>query len=289
MAGVAEPDKPELDPPQIMHAERLTALLADQLSMGFWRLTPHDGKLFWSSQVFEIYGIPSQDGPLALETAIAMVIPEDRAMAAALLQLALRQKRARKVAFRIDTSSGIKLVEYVADVVVVHGEVAELFGTVLDITGRSLKDANAVGRSLLVRTLMKNVPAAIAVLDTQMNYLAVSDQWIAGHRTPHGGDLIGKNHYQVCPDITAEHRNEHQRVLAGETLRRPRAYLKDRHGKAVPQLCVMCPWHRVDSSIGGMMLMLGAPEQPDLPIAPAGDNNGRPTRGELLSILKDLN
>ena len=70
----------------------------------------------------------------------------------------MREKHARKVVFRIDTTSGIKLVEYTADVVLSHGEVVELFGTVLDITGRSMKDANAVGRSLLVRALMKNVP-----------------------------------------------------------------------------------------------------------------------------------
>lgn len=286
MATVAQLTTPSIDPPQVMHAERLTALLADQLGMGFWRLAPHGGKVFWSARVFEIYGIPAQDEPLALETAIGMIVPEDRAMAGAMLQLAMREKHARKVVFRIDTDSGIKLVEYTADVVISHGEVVELFGTVLDITGRSMKDANAVGRSLLVRAMMKNVPAAIAVFDTHMNYLAVSDYWIAGHQTAHDIDLIGKNHYAVRSEITGENKVEHQRVLAGETLRRPRAYMRDRHGKPVEQTCVMCPWHRVDGSIGGIMMMLGSPDEPDL--APPPASNHRPTRQELLDILKDL-
>ena len=119
-----------------------------------------------------------------------------------------------------------------------------------------------------------------------MNYLAVSDQWIAGHHIAHGADLIGKNHYVMRSEISAEHKKEHQRVLAGETLRRPRSYMRDRHGNAVHQVCVMCPWHRVDGTIGGMMMMLGAAEQPDLPPTPASNN--RPTRQELLGILRDL-
>ena len=279
IAGVQFP------PPEIVHTDRWAGLLADQLQMGFWRMTPRGGQVYWSERVFEIYGIAAQQAPLSLERAMAFIVPEDRAMAATLLQQTLHEKHSSKVIFRIDTASGIKLVEYTAGVVVVHGEVAEMYGTVVDVTGRSTKDAGAVGRSLLVRTMMKNVPAAIAVFDTHMNYLAVSDYWIAGHKTAVGHDLIGRNHYVVRPEVTDQHKGEHQRVLAGETLRSPRAYMKDSSGKTVPQLCVMCPWHKIDGSIGGMMMMLGAV---DSPIAHPVVQSARPTREELLNILKDL-
>lgn len=273
--------------PAVVHADAMLGVLANQLGMGFWRVLVANGAVYWSEQAFEIYGLPVQIEPLTMEEAMSHVVEYDRPTAVALLKRSVAEKRAQKVIFRIETGAGIKLIECTGDVRIgPGGEVSEVFGTMLDITGRSMKDANAVGRSLLVRTLMKNVPAAIAVLDRHMNYLAVSDYWITGHKTAEGSNLIGKNHYAVRPDISEEHRAEHRRVLAGETIHSPRAYMKDATGKIVPQMCVMCPWHKVDGTIGGMMLMLGALDTP-VALAPAGPTH-RPTRHELLEILQDL-
>lgn len=273
--------------PAVVHADAMLGVLANQLGMGFWRVLVANGAVYWSEQAFEIYGLPVQIEPLTMEEAMSHVVEYDRPTAVALLKRSVAEKRGHKVVFRIETGAGIKMIECTGDVRIgPGGEVSEVFGTMLDITGRSMKDANAVGRSLLVRALMKNVPAAIAVLDRNMNYLAVSDYWIAGHKTADSGNLIGKNHYVVRPEIIEEHRAEHRRVLAGETIHSPRAYMKDPSGKVVPQMCVMCPWHKVDGTIGGMMLMLGAV---DMPVGPAPTaSTGRPSRQELLEILQDL-
>jgi hypothetical protein len=273
--------------PAVVHANDMLDVLASQLGMGFWRMLVANGATYWSEQAFEIYGLPHQNEPLTTEAAMSHVVEYDRPSVVAMLKRTVAEKRGHKAKFRIETGAGIKVVEYTADVRIgPGGDVSEVFGTMQDITGHSMKDANAVGRSLLVRTLMKNVPAAIAVLDRQMNYLAVSDYWIAGHKTAEGSNLIGKNHYVVRPDISPEHKAEHRRVLAGETIHSPRAYMKDKTGKIVPQMCVMCPWHKVDGTIGGMMLMLGAVDTP-VALTPAGPTS-RPTRHELLEILQDL-
>lgn len=273
--------------PAVVHANDMLGVLASQLGMGFWRMLVANGATYWSEQAFEIYGLPIQHEPLTTEAAMSHVVDYDRPSVVAMLKRTVAEKRGHKAKFRIETGAGIKVVEYTADVRIgPGGDVSEVFGTMQDITGHSMKDANAVGRSLLVRTLMKNVPAAIAVLDRQMNYLAVSDYWIAGHKTAEGSNLIGKNHYVVRPDISPEHKAEHRRVLAGETIHSPRAYMKDKTGKIVPQMCVMCPWHKVDGTIGGMMLMLGAVDTP-VALTPAGPAL-RPTRHELLEILQDL-
>ena len=273
--------------PAVVHADAMLGVLASQLGMGFWRMLVANGAMYWSEHAFEIYGLPPQNEPLTMEEAMSHVVDYDRPTAVAMLKRSISERRAQKTKFRIETGAGIKVVECTADVRIgPGGDVSEVFGTMQDITGHSMKDANAVGRSLLVRSLMKNVPAAIAVLDRQMNYLAVSDYWIAGHKTAVSGNLIGKNHYVVRPDISPDHKAEHRRVLAGETIHSPRAYMKDGSGKIVPQMCVMCPWHKVDGTIGGMMLMLGSVDTP-IALTPAGPTT-RPTRNELLEILQDL-
>tara|TARA_R110002020_G_scaffold50671_1_gene142880 strand:+ start:1669 stop:2523 length:855 start_codon:yes stop_codon:yes gene_type:complete len=279
--------QPDSQNSAVAHADAVLRVLSEQLGMGFWRIVVANGDVHWSEQIFDIHGLPPQAEPLSMEAAMSHIVEHDRPDVVMLLKRTVAEKRGQKVIFRIETSAGIKVIECTGDARIgPGGEVSEVFGTMLDITGRSMKDANAVGRSLLVRTLMKNVPAAIAVFDRQMNYLAVSDYWMAGHNTAPGNRLIGKNHYVLRPDITLEHRAEHRRVLGGETVLSPRSYMKDASGKVVPQMCVMCPWHKVDGTVGGIMLMLGALDAP-ITMAPAGPAH-RPTRHELLEILQDL-
>lgn len=275
-------------PPEVTHPGAMVRLMGNQLSMGFWRFVVRSDEMYWSDRVYEIYGLPLKQGPVDLSSALAVVYAPDRRVLAELIKSALVHKRGRKIVFRADTASGIKIIETLADVVLgIDGEVIEVIGTTLDITGRSLKDANAVGRSLLVRALMKSVPAAIAVFDTQMNYLAVSDYWVSGHYAKSSRDLIGKSHYALRPDLSDDHKEEHRRVLAGETVRSPRSYTKDRFGNPIHQTCVMCPWHTVEGKIGGLIMMLGVVDEKT---APSGSSAtpALPTKRELLDILKDL-
>lgn len=277
-----------IPPPEVMHPGAMVRMMGDQLGMGYWRFVVRSNEMYWSERVYEIYGLPLQEGPIDLNAALAVVVAPDRVAVAEFFKSALVHKRARKIVFRADTTSGIKVIETLADVVFgLGGEVIEIIGTTLDITGRSLKDASAVGRSLLVRALMKNVPAAIAVFDTQMNYLAVSDFWVSGHYAKSARDLVGKNHYELRPDLSAEHKEEHRRVLAGETVRSPRSYTKDRFGNPIHQICTMCPWHTVEGKIGGLIMMLGVVDEETAPKGKAA-TPALPTKRELLDILKDF-
>jgi PAS domain-containing protein len=266
----------------------MVQLLGEQMGMGFWRFVARIGVVYWSRRVFEIYGLVFQDAPLTLPEALSVIVDEDRKRAAEILQQTLVEKRSQKYVQRADTANGVKLIECTIGAAVgTNGEVTEVFGTILDITGKATPDAGAVGRSLLLRALMKNIPAAIAVFDKQMNYVAVSDFWVSGHNSGSARDLIGKNHYKLRPDLSLEHKAEHRRVLAGETVHSPRSYTRDRHGKPIRQTCVMCPWHTADGAIGGMLMMLG---RVDLETPPTGLAATRelPTKGELLDILKEV-
>jgi PAS domain S-box-containing protein len=66
----------------------------------------------------------------------------------------------------------------------------------------------------LLRLFIKHTPAAIAMFDTDMRYLQVSDRFLTDYDLE-GQDLIGKSHYEVFPNIPLRWREAHQRILMG--------------------------------------------------------------------------
>jgi PAS domain S-box-containing protein len=107
-----------------------------------------------------------------------------------------------------------------------------------------------------LRLFVDRAPAAIAMFDATMRYLAVSRRYMADHGlagvTPES--LLGRSHYEVLPGIPERWREIHRRVLAGETLSaeddpfpRPDGHTDWVHWE-------MAPWHTEDGAVGGAML-----------------------------------
>lgn len=51
------------------------------------------------------------------------------------------------------------------------------------------------------RSFIESAPMAVAMLDTDLHYLAVSDQWHRQYHLEEDRDLIGEHHYNVFPEI----------------------------------------------------------------------------------------
>jgi PAS domain-containing protein len=273
--------------------QQLLGLLENNLRLGMWRLNIATGELFWSRRAFQIYDRPYREGAIDPGVAIEALISQDRKSAADLMLGAIKRKGGFEYTLRITDQAGkIRVIECVGRVELSDkGAVQAVFGTVRDVTDRALADDLSYGRSSLLRSLLKNVPAAIAVFDRDMNYLAVSDYWLSGHNHASARELIGKNHYAVRPDIVPEHRAEHKRVLAGEVVKSPRGYLKDRQGQMIYQVCTMAPWFTPGGEVGGMILMLPTVDQShsavDSEMVQAA-NDELPTMNEFMSVLKSI-
>ena len=70
----------------------------------------------------------------------------------------------------------------------------------------------------LLKTFVKHVPAAVAMLDRDMRYLQVSDRWCSDYSVS-SDRMLGRSHYEIFPDLPERWKVIHARCLAGENLR----------------------------------------------------------------------
>ena len=68
---------------------------------------------------------------------------------------------------------------------------------------------------LLIKTFIRHVPLAVAIVDQKMNYLATSDRWITDFQLE-SVDLIGQNHYEIFPEIPYRWRKNYEDCLNGK-------------------------------------------------------------------------
>lgn len=69
-----------------------------------------------------------------------------------------------------------------------------------------------------LKLFIEYAPAALAMVDHEMRYLACSQRWRSDYGLQ-GRDLLGVSHYEIFPEIGEEWKAIHRRCLTGETIR----------------------------------------------------------------------
>ena len=122
-----------------------------------------------------------------------------------------------------------------------------------DITERKLAEAAlSEGRNLL-QLFIDRAPAALAMFDREMRYLAVSQRWLEEYSLV-GQEIIGRCHYDVIPDIPERWKEAHRRGLAGETLRADDDRFERADGSAQWSRWEVVPWRAGDGTVGGITI-----------------------------------
>ncbi|MEO6054493.1 MAG: ATP-binding protein, partial [Chthoniobacterales bacterium] len=132
------------------------------------------------------------------------------------------------------------------------GEALGLIGVSRNITERRrVSDELKVSETLL-RQFIQHAPAAIAMLDTKMRYIQTSDRWIQDYHLAEG-DIIGKSHYEIFPDVPQRWKDIHQRVLAGAVERNDEDSFIREDGNTEWLQWEARPWLKAGGEIGGLI------------------------------------
>ena len=121
----------------------------------------------------------------------------------------------------------------------------------VDVTDHALAELRESEGKL--RLFSEHAPAAIAMLDAQMRYIATSRRWLADYGLE-GRDLRGLSHYEVFPEISDRWKDIHRRCLAGASDRSEEDRFNRPDGSSQWLRWEIHPWHVAAGAVGGIII-----------------------------------
>ncbi len=122
-----------------------------------------------------------------------------------------------------------------------------------DITDKKKVEDKLFEWHKLMQYIIQHDPNAIAVHDTELNYIYASERYLKDYRVKEQ-DIIGRHHYEVFPEIPQKWREVHERALAGEVLSSENDVFIRADGTFDYTRWECRPWYHSNGSIGGIIL-----------------------------------
>ena len=122
-----------------------------------------------------------------------------------------------------------------------------------DITAHKKSEEELEDTVNQLKSFVTNLPAAVAMFDKELCYLAHSNKWIDDYQLE-GKDIIGKCHYDIFPTIPCRWKEHHRLALEGQ-------YFKQNEDKFITENGVVWlswdvrPWFDRSGEIGGIMML----------------------------------
>jgi PAS domain S-box-containing protein len=223
-------------------------------------MTDAEGRLtFYNSAAAELWGYHPQLGETKFCGSWKLYWPDGTPLPhdECPMALALRERRPIRgmeaVAERPD-GTRVPFIPYPTPVFDASGMFTGAVNMLVDISELKRAEAGLAERQAQLAVFVEHAPAAIAMFDRDMRYLAVSRRYILDFRLPQDAQLIGRSHYEVFPEVPQRWRDIHARVLGGEALSKEEDQFTRQDGRIEWTGWSMAPWRGGDGQIGGAVL-----------------------------------
>ncbi|TGL99737.1 hybrid sensor histidine kinase/response regulator [Leptospira jelokensis] len=242
---------------ELKSVSRLLDQMANLAKIGGWDLDLRTGKANWTDVTKRIHEVEDDFNP-SVESGLQFYHSEEsRTKITNAVNALLEMGTEYDLELEMVTAKGNQTwVRTIGRAEYENEKIVKIYGIIQDINDRKKWEMALASQTAILWSFVEHAPAAVAMLDQEMRYIALSQRWIEDYKIPLlKEELIGKCHYEVFPNVSDEWKKIHTRGLAGEILKsdediwRPPGWEKDQ----VIQWEIR-PWNLLSGGIGGILM-----------------------------------
>jgi PAS domain S-box-containing protein len=223
--------------------------------IGTWEVDLKTNTPYWSSVTKAIHEV-SEDFQPNLETAIHFFKEGDsRERIQQAVQVAIEKGVPYELDLIIITQTNKeRWVKAIGIPEFENGKCKRLYGTFQDIHAMKSTELELKKSLKTNRIFVEQAPNAIAMFDTEMRYIAASQQWRADYGLENQ-EIIGRSHYEIFPEIGDEWKKIHSDCLEGAVNQSDEAYFERLDGSGQWLTWDVRPWYKLEGIVGGLLML----------------------------------
>lgn len=226
----------------------------ETLGVGEWESNQATGVITRSPIHDQIYGYPSPVTDWSLDIFFSHVLPEDRGQVIQALKYIRQEKGTHDLKFRIRRADGEIRWIYGRGCIRVDAEGSEILaGVVMDITEQQLTALALKESEARLALFIEHAPAALAMFDTDMCYLAASRRWREDYHLLNQA-ILGRCHYDIFPNMPEHWRVAHRQGMSGQQVNLAEDLYVWPDGTRQWLNWAIHPWYMATGDIGGIIL-----------------------------------
>jgi len=221
--------------------------------IGIWYWDVKKKQMTWSKEQLEIFGVDKKDFRGEADDFFKQIIEEDQEKIRKISGLEYARSN-NQYEFRIRRKDGeIRWIQSRSKTFMdENGDPDYITGINIDITEQVEAHEKIQKSEEQNRLFIEHAPAAMAMFDKEMIYISVSKQWMKEYDLT--GDIIGKKHYELFPNILQRWKDVHSRGMQGYVERSEEDFYVKDNGTPVWLKWEVHPWYTSKGEIGGIVI-----------------------------------
>ncbi|MEC3875108.1 response regulator [Chryseobacterium salviniae] len=250
-ADLIRRDKLEND---LSYTKEILEQTSSVAQVGGWEVNMKTGTVFWSQSTKEIHKVNSDFQP-DFENAVSFFKDENLEKMKFLFNRAMTEGTPFDEELQLVRNDGVTIWVRVKGLPEFEGEVcSRVFGIIQDIDAFKKMLLEITRKEAMMQSFVTDVPVPLAMFDKDLNYVSVSTQWREEFNM-NDVDLIGKNFFDVSPDVPEVRKDIYRNALLGKTYINEDFTIKIDGKKEIQHYDLKVgPWYLTEDEVGGIIV-----------------------------------